>query len=57
MGPVDREFVSRVKAAGLEMYVWTIDDLAEARRFIEAGVAGITTNKAAWLEQELKTQD
>jgi glycerophosphoryl diester phosphodiesterase len=52
-GPVDREFVARVKEAGLELYVWTVDDPVEARRFVEAGVDGITTNKPSWLRTQL----
>src|SRR4051794_35650169 len=52
-GPIDRAFVERVKAAGLELYVWTVDDAEVARRLVEAGVDGITTNKAAWLRSRL----
>lgn len=53
-GPIDKAFVDRVKAEGLAMLVWTIDDPADARRMIEAGVEGITTNKAQWLSSQLK---
>lgn len=52
-GPVDRQFVDRVKAAGLEFYIWTVDDPKEARRFIQAGVDGITTNRASGLKTDL----
>lgn len=52
-GPVDRAFVDQVKQAGLEIYVWTVDDPDEARRFVAAGVDGITTNRAAGLKAEL----
>jgi glycerophosphoryl diester phosphodiesterase len=52
-GPIDREAVRRVKAAGLEFYVWTVDDLEVAQRMIAAGVDGITTNRAAWLAAEV----
>ena len=55
-GPVDREFVKRVKDAGLEFYVWTIDDPAEARKMIDAGVDGVTTNRAAWMKEQLKKE-
>ncbi|MDG3006769.1 glycerophosphodiester phosphodiesterase [Paludisphaera mucosa] len=53
-GPIDRAFVDRVKSAGLALYVWTVDDPAIARRLIEAGVDGITTNKAEWLKGQLR---
>src|SRR5690606_37414607 len=52
-GPVDAEFVRRVKEAGLGMYVWTVDDPEVARQLVEAGVDGITTNRAAALAEEL----
>ena len=52
-GPIDGEFVRRVEAAGFPVYVWTVDDPAEARRLIEAGVSGITTNRAEWLGRQL----
>ncbi|MBW3630632.1 MAG: glycerophosphodiester phosphodiesterase [Gemmatimonadetes bacterium] len=55
-GPVDADFVTRVKAAGLEFHAWTIDDPAVARRMVEAGVDGITTNRAAWMREELARQ-
>lgn len=53
-GPIDRAFVERVKQKGLEFYVWTVDDPAEAARFVDAGVDGITTNRPTWLEAQLK---
>lgn len=52
-GPVDAEFVRGVKEAGLGMYVWTVDDPEVARRMIDAGVEGITTNRAEALAREL----
>lgn len=52
--PIDAEFVAQVKAAGLALYVWTVDDAAVARRLAAAGVAGITTNRPAWLREKLK---
>jgi glycerophosphoryl diester phosphodiesterase len=51
-GPLDAAAVKKIKKSGLEVYVWTVDDPAEARRFAEAGVDGITTNKAAWMMEQ-----
>ena len=53
-GPIDREFTARVKGSGLELYVWTVDDPVAAQRLAEAGVDGITSNKAAWLGNRLR---
>jgi glycerophosphoryl diester phosphodiesterase len=52
-GPVDEGFVRHVKAAGLSLYIWTVDDVNLARQMIAAGVDGITTNKAGWLREQL----
>ncbi|WP_165073412.1 glycerophosphodiester phosphodiesterase [Paludisphaera rhizosphaerae] len=54
-GPIDKAYVDRVKAEGLGFLVWTVDDPAVARRMIEAGVEGITTNKAQWLKDQVKS--
>ncbi len=40
----------KIKRAGLRLYVWTVDNPAEAKRLFEAGVDGVTTN----LQQQLK---
>ncbi|HEY1380757.1 MAG TPA: glycerophosphodiester phosphodiesterase [Gemmataceae bacterium] len=55
-GPVDREAARKVKAAGLAFLVWTVDDPAVAKRMIDYGAKGITTNKAAWLRGQLKRE-
>jgi glycerophosphoryl diester phosphodiesterase len=52
--PIDKAFVSQVKAAGMKLVVWTVDDLAMARKFAEAGVDGITTNKPKLLKESLR---
>ena len=46
-GPLDAASVAKIKAEGLEVYVWTVDDPGEARRLATAGVDGITSNRAA----------
>lgn len=43
-GPIDGNYVQTLRSAGLELYVWTVDDLAAAQTLAKAGVAGITTN-------------
>ncbi|WP_422931912.1 alkaline phosphatase family protein [Singulisphaera sp. PoT] len=53
-GPITREMVDKVRAAGLGFYVWTVDDPAEAEKLIDAGVDGITSNKPSWLKRQLK---
>lgn len=47
------EYVEPVKRAGLKLFVWTVNDEAIARKFVELGVDGITTDRAAWLKTQL----
>ena len=54
-GPIDAAAVKKVHDAGLEFYVWTVDEVPVAKKMIEAGVDGITTNRAMWLRDQLKT--
>jgi glycerophosphoryl diester phosphodiesterase len=49
---VDAEWVKQIKGAGLGLHVWTVDNPAEARRLIDAGVDGITSNKPSWLRDQ-----
>ena len=51
--PIDKDFVDKVHQAGLKLYTWTVDDVAVARAEAEAGVDGITTNRAGWLREQL----
>lgn len=41
---VDRAFVERSHGAGLQVMVWTVDDLDRAQELIDLGVDGIITN-------------
>ena len=52
--PMTADFVKNVKAQGLKIAAWTVDDPAVARRLVEAGVEGITTNKPGLMVAELK---
>lgn len=51
--PIDAAFVTAVKDAGLELYVWTVNDPAAAKRFVELGVDGLTTDRPGWLREKL----
>lgn len=51
--PLDKEAVGRIKAAGLECHVWTVDDPERARELAAAGADSITTNRPKWLREEL----
>ncbi len=53
-GPIDADLVRRANAAGLRVCAWTVDDPMLARRLINFGVEGITTNKPGWLREQLR---
>jgi len=50
---LDEAFGKKVIAAGLKLYVWTVDDAELARKMIAAGAESITTNKPGWLREQL----
>ena len=50
---VDEVFADSVRALGLKLYVWTVDDPVEAVRLVELGVDGITTNRPGFLKAQL----
>ena len=52
-GALDAAFARKVKSAGLKLYVWTVNDVALARRMVEIGVDGITTDRPGWLREQL----
>ncbi|HEY0075822.1 MAG TPA: glycerophosphodiester phosphodiesterase [Abditibacteriaceae bacterium] len=52
--PLDQTGVQKIKDAGLQIYFWTVDDAIVARRLQEMGAQGLTTNRPAWLRQQLK---
>ncbi len=46
--------VSQVRAAGLELHAWTVDDPQIAHRLVRLGVDSITTNRPGWLAERLR---
>ena len=52
-GPIDKTLVKKVRDAGLGLYFWTVDEEAPARKLVDLGADGITTNKGQWLGEVL----
>jgi glycerophosphoryl diester phosphodiesterase len=50
---LDATYANKVKKAGLKLVVWTVNDLDVAKRMVEIGVDGITTDRPEWLRDEL----
>ena len=47
------KFVQKIHDAGLKLYVWTVDRPEVAKKLLDAGVDGITTNRPGWLREQL----
>lgn len=52
--PLTPADTKKIKDAGLELHVWTVDDPAIAKRWIELGARSVTTNRPASLREQLK---
>ncbi|MBL7221303.1 MAG: Gfo/Idh/MocA family oxidoreductase [Phycisphaerae bacterium] len=50
---IDRSFMSKLRSRGLELHVWTVDDVKTALYFQGIGAGSITTNRPAWLREQL----
>ncbi len=42
-----------IKKAGLELYAWTVNDVTLAKKLIDTGIDGITSDRAQWLTEQL----
>lgn len=51
---IDKDLMEKAANAKLEVIAWTVDDPVEAKRLVDLGVKGITTNRTAWLRAQLK---
>lgn len=50
---INKKLMDKAKALDLDMLCWTVDDPKEAKRMIDLGVKGITTNRPAWLKEQI----
>lgn len=51
--PLMEADVKKIKKADLELHVWTVNDVAIAKRWKDFGVLSITTDRPAWLREQL----
>jgi glycerophosphoryl diester phosphodiesterase len=51
---IDAPFVRALRAAGMELHVWTVDSPRSAARFLDLGVDSIITNRPGWLRDRLR---
>jgi len=50
---INEKVAADVRNLNLELFTWTVDDPAEAKRLINLGIKGITTNRPGWLREQL----
>jgi len=50
---ITESVMEKAEKLNLEVYSWTVDDPAEAKRLISMGVKGITTNRPGWLNERI----
>lgn len=50
---INENVIRKAADLNLEVYSWTVDDPAEAKRLITLGVKGITTNRPGWLREQI----
>lgn len=55
--PLDKAACEKIRSAGLELHVWTVDDPAVARQYLDWGAQSVTTNRPSWMRQELARFD
>lgn len=53
---INAEIAEMVRRTDLELFVWTVNDPTEAKRLIELGVKGITTDRPGWLREQMAEQ-
>ena len=53
---ISQDYVEAVHRSGMKMFAWTVDDPVEAARLMESGIDGITSNRPAWLSEQLKAK-
>lgn len=50
---IDKNVMETANELGLEVWTYTVNDPAEARRLINIGVTGITTDRPGWLRKNI----
>ena len=51
---IDNDVMNIASDLGLEVFTWTVNDTAEAKRLISLGVKGITTDRPGWLRDQIE---
>ena len=55
--PLDKAACDKIRSAGFELHIWTVDDPAVAKQYLDWGAQSVTTNRPSWLRHELAKFD
>lgn len=53
---VTKEFIKRANSAGLPVYVWTVNSVKDAKKLVNMGVEGITSDRPGLLNSAFKPE-
>jgi len=53
---INEDVMEEYHASGLDVWCWTVNDTETAKKMKELGVSAITTDRPAWLKNQLKVQ-
>lgn len=53
---VDQSFMQALRTAQKEVHIWTVDDVPLAKRYLQLGADTLTSNRAGWLKQQLRSE-
>ncbi|QDT24880.1 putative glycerophosphoryl diester phosphodiesterase 1 [Gimesia panareensis] len=53
-GFLTADFIQKSAAAGLPVFVWTINDVKDAKKLVEMGITGITTDRPGLMMETFK---
>lgn len=51
---IDQEVMAMARELDLEVFTYTVNDAVEAKRLMELGVLGITTDRPGWLREQIE---
>ncbi|MEJ2596545.1 MAG: glycerophosphodiester phosphodiesterase, partial [bacterium] len=54
---IDRDLVERCHKNGLDVWCWTVNDIENAQKMKQIGVSAVTTDRPAWLKNNLKAKN
>lgn len=53
---VDQAFMQTLRTARKDVHIWTVDDVSTAKRYLQLGADSLTSNRAGWLKQQLRSE-